>query len=387
MGIKGFGSVVRARKGGDYDRYGKLNTYAGRRIGIDASGTFYSKKSTAIGIEVENLTIEDFRINENNVFRSWVDIVVNFMMYFIYSGVIPVIVFDGPNKYMKTDTIGKRMDDRKKNQTRLDELLEIMDSRPIHKRKPEMFAEIKKLYKNITSVSRADIKAIKKIFRKLGFPVCESHGEGEKLAASLYREGYIDAVFSQDSDLYILGCETVITKIAHVNMDSVPPSIGIKYVKLEELLEILEMSFSEMVHFAIMLGCDFNSNIRGVGKVGAEKLIREHHDVYRIDRKTGHDLTILNVDDCMAFFDYTPSDQYSFSIELNMKDIDPSVITLLENMGLEVETIDAIKKMKIIEVDEHKAERTPRKLKRIMPQIIDSDEVIYVESDSPVDKD
>lgn len=379
MGIKGLGTVLRKKKGGDYDRYGKLSDFAGKRIAIDASGLFYTKRSTAVTNEVENMTLEEYRLNDNNVFRTWIEILIHSIMYFIYCDVIPVIVFDGKNKHAKKDTIEKRITTRKKHEDRLEELLELMDSLPIHKRKPETLEEIRKCYKNICSVSRRDIKAAKRIFRKIGFPVCQAHGEGEKLAASLYREGKVSAVYSQDSDLYILGCDTVITKMANVNLEASPPNIGIRYVSLSDILEILEMNYSELVHFAIMLGCDFNSNIAGVGMVGSEKLIREYHDVYKIDKKTKHDLTILNFDCCAAFFDYTPSDQCSYSIQLDMTIMDPKVIELLESLGIDQEAIDVVKNIQVLSPPEVLSEREKKSFKRILPEIIHIDDEIEVD--------
>lgn len=139
----------------------------------------------------------------------------------------------------------------------------------------------------VPRVTEEDIMKTKKLFTILKVPFCTAPEEAESMCAKLCRDGKVDAVLSEDSDILAYGAPIFINKINTGNDTC-------KVIQFGELLQEMDYTPSQFLDFCIMCGSDYNSNIRGIGPVNAYKLISSHSSIEEIENETGKDVSCLN---------------------------------------------------------------------------------------------
>jgi flap endonuclease-1 len=96
------------------------------------------------------------------------------------------------------------------------------------------------------------------ITKMMGLASYQADGEAEALCAYLAIHGYVDAVFSEDSDVLAYGCPFMVCYKDYKLSDD-----KVKVIHLPSLLEALELSEEEFRDLCILLGCDYNHRIKG----------------------------------------------------------------------------------------------------------------------------
>jgi hypothetical protein len=110
--------------------------------------------------------------------------------------------------------------------------------------------------------------------------------EAEKLAALLSIEGKVDHVVSDDTDTLAFGASSMLCKYTGGHFT---------HVDLGLALEELELTMHQFQDLCILMGCDFTERtLKGIGPVGALKLIRMHSSIEgilanRLDGAPGFD--------------------------------------------------------------------------------------------------
>ncbi len=139
----------------------------------------------------------------------------------------------------------------------------------------------------IIDISPEDLVAVKNLFDIMNVPYNTATGEAEKLCAKLCREGLVDAVLSEDTDLIAYQAPCFLSKI-DTKADT---CIKVEY---SNVLDQLELTPPQMVDLCIMCGTDYNDNIFKVGPIKAYKYIQDHGSIEGIKENTELDITILN---------------------------------------------------------------------------------------------
>ena len=93
--------------------------------------------------------------------------------------------------------------------------------------------------------------------------------EAETLCAHLSRDDKLYAALSEDTDVLACGAKVFLHKI-NTNDDTCT------LVKLDKILEALELTSQEFQDLCILCGTDYNSNLPKIGSHGAYKLIKEY---------------------------------------------------------------------------------------------------------------
>ena len=86
----------------------------------------------------------------------------------------------------------------------------------------------------------------------------------------------VDAVITEDSDLLVFGCHTVIFK-----MNQYGEGIRIQQKKLSEAKEIDLQGWDQtkIRHMCILSGCDYLASLPGIGLKSAHKLLKKFRTI------------------------------------------------------------------------------------------------------------
>ena len=95
------------------------------------------------------------------------------------------------------------------------------------------------------------------------------------------RNGIVDAILSEDSDLLVFGCKNLITKLSqygecvHICRDD--------FVRCKEM-SLAGWTDEEFRSMAILSGCDYLENIPRLGLKTAHRLVRKHKNVDKVNQ-------------------------------------------------------------------------------------------------------
>jgi 5'-3' exonuclease len=295
MGIKGLGQLLGERCSkdtwGDECEMVPLHKLDGHTVVIDLLNVYHPIVVTSYDIHIKRdpTTIPV----HNDVTRTANGLLVkNVLEPLVSNGVTPVIVCDGNATKMKSatqknrrKTTEKYADQQVEAEIRLEKLRishsttkeEPLDEEEKNTQLEEMLivnSEMVELNKRIVTaikgsvrISDSDKESVRTLADRLGIPFIVAPSEAEKYCAQLVREGHAIAAFGNDTDLYVHGCNMVITKIKDNHA---------RVVFLHNILTQLELSYNAFVDLCIMLGTDYNNNVPKFGPKRCYELIRHY---------------------------------------------------------------------------------------------------------------
>lgn len=277
-----------------------LSQLSGCRIAIDVSILFIAYWSPSLKMVLDKTNLADEEPDRDLIIENWIDMVVNFMINKMLSkGIIPVLVFDGKPPQKKEDHARKkRKEDRIKAQNELArKKYEISQIDPLYRTK-EMNKDMYKLYAKVSFPNpKEDYAKMREIFSSLGIPCLQATGEAEELCSYLCRNNYVNAVYSKDTDNYVHACPYLITNL---DTDYKNKDVKATISMVSEILQSLNITYEEFVDLCILLGCDYNKKLRGVGPENTYKLISQYRRIPYLPDK--YDKTELNYIDCYNIF-------------------------------------------------------------------------------------
>lgn len=144
-----------------------------------------------------------------------------------------------------------------------------------------------------------DARLIIDLFRSRGYVCLQSLSDAETLCCSLQREGVVDWVLSGDTDCLAHGCTRLLMNLSR----SKGGKISAMVVSLETILDHLGLTMDQFKEFCVLLGCDLNGGVRGVGYVKARSLFAAHGGIPADLLRTPS----LNHDICMRLFAPVPA--------------------------------------------------------------------------------
>ncbi|PWN38935.1 hypothetical protein IE81DRAFT_343651 [Ceraceosorus guamensis] len=176
-------------------------------------------------------------------------------------GVTPYLVFDGDRLPAKAKTEADRAARRQENRTRAKTLLKQGLTKQAH----DIFA------KSVDVTPAMAYQLIKEL-RKAGVPYIVAPYEADAQLAYLEKRGDIQGIVTEDSDLLVFGCHTVLYKLE--------PSGDCVELRRDQLTRCKALSLHgfDDAHFrqmAILSGCDYLESIVGMGLKTAHRLLRK----------------------------------------------------------------------------------------------------------------
>ena len=148
-----------------------------------------------------------------------------------------------------------------------------------------------KLASQIIFITEEDKEKLIALFEQTGVQYSDSPSEAETLCASLSLDGKVDAVITNDSDICAYGVKKFLYSINSFQENCIE-------IDLDQILLGLDLTFEQFRDFCIMCGCDYNTNIPGVGPVNAYKLIKKHGSIENIPMN----VSVLNHVRCRELF-------------------------------------------------------------------------------------
>lgn len=328
MGIKGVNEFLK-KKCPDYSVMAEISDFRGQRIAVDA-GVHMRKFTSVIHKDLlyklksptEEYSRHEFRMNLCCAYLT-------FIMGWLKRGVIVVNVFDGMPRPEKLDEISDRRNIKISIREKIAaEMERYMSLNPLDIRKTDD-DNLLKLRCQDHRVMREDYQAVQDMLRKIGLPIFIAKHDAEKLCASLVIEGLAVAVLSNDTDNYALGTQLTISEhdfktdmVKVANLEVI-----VSYFANEFAVE-LDEAFYMFVDFCIMCGCDFNSNIKGVGPVGVVKLLKKYRCIENVSEEK--DISCYNYETCREIFAYEESDIFDDQLDINWEMYDSNIDAVLE---------------------------------------------------------
>lgn len=299
MGIKGFHPFLKKKLPGVY-RQVHLSNYGGKRVAVDISGFYYK-----------------FNIINKD---KWIDLFAYLVFALRKNQLHPIFIYDGEAPPEKTEEKSRRSSQKVKmgdnvmnlrfaldkfyDSGECDEILHqemkklVLKDRKEGKKPPSLGIEekvevdipalerrYKQLEAQIVHFNENDLLILNDLFTLCGIQFIRAPGEAEAYCASLYHQGKVDLVMSNDSDV----CAYKVGKFLY-DVDVMRETVT--EIDFQEITKGLNMTGDQFLDFCILLGTDFNDNIPGVGPVNAFKLITEKKSIEEIGKSK--DISCLN---------------------------------------------------------------------------------------------
>ncbi len=338
MTIKGLYDVIEKHAPGAIGRV-PITFYKGKKVAVDAHNWMFKTMYGARKISARKTNFAIDNVDNTLTRTEWVKLSLNFVIKWLHFGVTPIFVFDGTYKPEKGETQRKRGLEYKKKIEAYHKTVDELNQVDILDRTPEMVAEVRDKFTSFIDLNIDEINNLIHIFDVVGLPWVQAIGEAEQLCTMLALEGKVDAVFSRDGDNLALGCPVLLKEYSTNLYEGGKTIPTLEYYELDIILRELEMNMDEFLDLCIFLGCDYNTNVKGIGPVRALKLIRDHGSVSEIRRSTDIDTSCLNYENCLVNFKKIDSTEITLGGRIEMKSSDIfSTRDILEINGVAIMT-------------------------------------------------
>ncbi len=146
--------------------------------------------------------------------------------------------------------------------------------------------KINTLKSQTISINKEDFEKLRSLLKVMEIPCFNATSEAEATCSYLNINNKVDAVLTEDTDVLAYGAPVFLSGINTHNETIVE-------VKIESLLENLNLNQKEFTDMCIMCGTDYNKNIPKVGPMKSHALITQYKSIEEIEKNTSHDISIL----------------------------------------------------------------------------------------------
>ena len=243
----------------------EIETLSGKKIGIDAYNILFQ----FLSIIRQRDTGEPLRDSKGRI-TSHLSGAFYRNIKLLENGIKPIFVIDGPPPSFKMKVLRERDKTRDEAKRKWKEAVEKGE-----KEKIMTYAQ------GALKVTKDMINDAKELLIAMGIPCIQAPSEGEAQAGLLVQNQDAYAVGSQDIDSIMFGTPRMIRNLSITGKRKLPRQqtwIEIKpeLIKLEKVLEELELKRKQLVVLGILVGTDYNpGGIKGIGPKGALKLVKE----------------------------------------------------------------------------------------------------------------
>jgi exonuclease-1 len=234
-----------------------LKKFDGKTIGVDAYGWLHrGTVSCAIDLALGKPT------------TKYVEFAMSRVRMLVHFGITPYIVFDGDYLPSKAGTEVERAARRKESRRVGLELLKLGKTSQAH-------LELQKAVDVTPEMARLLIEELK--HHNIQYVVAPY--EADSQLAYLERNGIIDGILSEDSDLLVFGAKSLITKLDQYG-DCVEINRNL-FTACREI-SLVGWTDADFRRMAILSGCDYLPSISKMGLKTAYRLLRKHKTVERV---------------------------------------------------------------------------------------------------------
>lgn len=305
MGIQDLKKLIREQNKEAIDFSVPLSTFSGSSIAVDSAIIIWANmaiitKSFFTSISDPSSDIDPLFIEEG--MRRQIGA---FCTRLRQENITPIFIFDGPSRDVKKATVTQR---EEKRETHRDKIEKVLEEKREEEEKPSYVVDIikiatrdtnlRELKKRDVKITRDVIEITKSIVRELGYEIIQAPHDGEATCASLVISGRASAVWSTDSDTLAYGAQWTIT-----GPDKINPS-NVLCMNLERSLTALGLGLTSFRDLCILLGCDYNTRMKGYGPKKCFALIKDHGTIDKIrEAKPSLPFEQLNHEVCREIFE------------------------------------------------------------------------------------
>jgi len=156
----------------------------------------------------------------------------------------------------------------------------------------------RKLYKNKYFLYDKIKGDLRKFLAMMGVPCIFAPSEAEAQASYMVLKKQADIVFSEDYDCLLYGAKRVVKEFKSTETT-------IKLIRLPELLSRLEITRSQLIDLALMIGTDIFPGINGIGPKKGLKLIKKFGTFENVLNEMGL-LIPENIEELKSYYSRPP---------------------------------------------------------------------------------
>ncbi|CAH0037752.1 unnamed protein product, partial [Clonostachys solani] len=259
MGIKQLFSIIKD-EAPDSIKEGEIKNQFGRKVAIDASMSIYSFLIAvrSDGQQLMNDTGETTSHLMGMFYRT---------LRMVDNGIKPLYVFDGAPPKLKSGELAKRFQRKQEATEGLEEAKETGTAE-----------DVEKFSRRTVRVTREHNAECQRLLKLMGIPYIIAPTEAEAQCAVLARAGKVYAAASEDMDTLCFDTPILLRHLTFSEQRKEP----IQEIRLDKVLEGLNMERNQFIDLCILLGCDYLDPIPKVGPSTALKLIREHGSLEKV---------------------------------------------------------------------------------------------------------
>ncbi|CAK4076635.1 unnamed protein product [Aphanomyces euteiches] len=262
MGIKGLMKLLTDEAPGCVKEL-QMSALSGRSVAIDASMALY-QFLVAVRSNGEHGGAAQMLTNEAGEVTSHIQGMFNRTIRLMENGLKPVYVFDGKPPVMKSGELAKRSERRQTAQENLKTATEEGN-----------VEDIDKFNKRLVRATPQHNEDCKELLQLMGVPFINAPCEAEATCAALAKSNKVFASGTEDMDVMTFGTPVLFRRLTIAASRKLP----ILEIRLDKVLQELELTHEQFVDLCILCGCDYCDTIRGIGPKKALSAIKEHKNI------------------------------------------------------------------------------------------------------------
>lgn len=299
MGIKNFGQFIESECPNCYFDI-PLISFSRKKISVDMSYFAFLVSDNVKKSLINNYNFQVKPIDTLMLKNLTIRQIIARLEILLYHQITPICVFDSKPMELKNDTRNKRKDEREKIKEKfLESEYNLYSVDPIFRDK-QLIDNYIKYFRQQRFVDGTFLSELKITLLNLGFPILTPEdlklgtSDAEGLCACLSYNNYTIACITRDSDYHVYGGDIAILDIKRINND-----YYFTVRLLSKILEESKLTFDSFQDLCILMSCDFNKNIKGVGPKKSIELIKKYKNIYNIK---DYDLSCLNYEEVKKIF-------------------------------------------------------------------------------------
>ncbi|KAL0205181.1 hypothetical protein P9112_000488 [Eukaryota sp. TZLM1-RC] len=254
MGIQGLTKVIDDNAPGSV-REQDVKSYFGRKIAIDASTYLYQ---FLVAIRTAGQGVLTNAVGEDT---SHIQGFLSRTTRLLELGMKPLFVFDGAPPELKSTELSRRREAREDATSKKEEAKEVGTTE-----------DVEKYERRTVRVTRQHSEEVKQLLTLMGVPHITAPSEAEAECAALAKQGLVWATATEDMDALTFGTPILLRFLPQADQKKIP----VREFHLDDLLHDLDFSMDQFIDLCILLGCDYTTSIKNIGRVRALTLMKEH---------------------------------------------------------------------------------------------------------------
>ena len=213
-----------------------FSEYKNKKIAIDISILLYQ-----VVISVRN-TGSDL-MNSKGEITSHILGLFNKTIKLLENKIIPIYVFDGKPPDLKKKVLEMRKNIRKKAEEKMSNA--------------ETEEEKIKYFKRSVSISKKQLDECRDLLDMMGIPYVNAPQEADSQCAWLAKNGFADAVLTEDMDILTFGSPKIVKNLTSVRKNPIE-------IDLMGLKEKFGWTQEQFIEICVLLGCDYTDNLSDI---------------------------------------------------------------------------------------------------------------------------